>query len=54
LNVWIPLIFALVLAGPVFWLISQQYATFHHKPVTVQKCYETTYKIIVMQGNPNL
>jgi hypothetical protein len=50
INVWIPLIFSLFLAGPIFWMISQPYAKSHHKPATVQQCYETTYRVIVVQG----
>jgi hypothetical protein len=50
INVWIPLIFSLLLAGPIFWMISQQYAKSHHRLATVQQCYETTYRVIVVQG----
>ena len=50
LNVWIPLIMAVILSGPVFWIISQQYSAYHHRPITFQYCYQTTCKIIARQG----
>ena len=50
LNVWIPLMVALILSGPIFWMILQQHATPCYNSVTIQKCYETTYKILLMQG----
>jgi hypothetical protein len=46
LNTWIPIIIAVVFAGPVLWLIVHQY----HRSVSVLKCYETSFKIFINQG----
>jgi hypothetical protein len=45
-NVWIPIIFAIILAGPVFWSIVHR----QHKSFTLSKCYEMSFKILINQG----
>ena len=52
-----PLIAALALSGFVFWMIAKQTKQTkqtkqrtRHGPITLQKCYETTFKIVVQQG----
>jgi ABC-type amino acid transport substrate-binding protein len=49
-NVWLPLIIAIILSGPVVWLISKQNPRKNIKKISLQKCYDISFKIIVYQG----
>ena len=46
-NAWVAIIFSVILAGPMFWLIARKY----HQDVHLFKCYEISYKIFINQGN---
>jgi hypothetical protein len=53
MTVWLLIIVTLSLAGPISWLISMLNASETNEQMTLQKCYNVTYKIFVQQGKNN-
>ena len=50
LTVWLPLMIAIFLSGPVFWILSKLDPKKDAIPISLSKSYDTSYKIIVYQG----
>ena len=49
-NVWIPVMVTLAVSGLIVRLIFKLHVT-NKRPLSLRKCYETIFKILVLQGD---
>ena len=52
-NVWLPIVAALIVSGPVMWFLAKKSPTSERR-LSISKCYRTSFQIIMSLGQYEL